>query len=81
MLDTFEWKVLTAYTHIVITHTLPLMKKWGNICKYSQQGLELANKVQKQISKKATNHSKSAAVIQQFNHVYRRIYYEEMLPH
>lgn len=79
LLDVFEWKILTAYSHIIIAHTIPLMKKWGNLAIYSQQGLEAANKVHKQIAKRGTDHSKTKSVIQQFYHVYRRIYYSEII--
>lgn len=75
LLDIFEWKILTAYSHIIVCHTIPLIKKWGNLAQYSQQGLEAANKVHKQIAKRGTDHSKSKSIIQQFYHIYRRIYF------
>lgn len=77
LLDIFEWKILTAYAHIIVCHTIPLIQKWGNLAHYSQQGLEAANKIHKQIAKRGTNHSKSKSIVQQFYHVYRRIFYSE----
>jgi CRISPR/Cas system-associated protein endoribonuclease Cas2 len=77
LLDTFEWKVLTAYAHIVVEHSAEMIEKWGNLALLSQQGLEAANKVHKTIAKRATNHTKKKSVQQQFYHVYRRILLNE----
>lgn len=74
-LDIFEWKILTAYAHILVEHTVPLMHKWGNIAKYSQEGLEAANKVHKNIARRATNHSKDLSVSQQLFGIYRGIHF------
>lgn len=74
LLDVFEWKVLTAYSHILIQHTAELITKWGNLNKYSQQGLEAANKVHKNIAKRGTNHSTSKSVEQQLMCIYRGVF-------
>jgi len=71
LLDTYEWKILTPYTHILVHHCADVMDRFGNIPKYSQEGLEAANKLHKKIATRNTNHTKSKSVIQQVLHVYR----------
>jgi len=74
LLDTYEWKILTAYSHILVAHSCDVMLSFGNISLFSQEGLEAANKVHKQIAKRASNHGKKKAIHQQVLHIYRRIY-------
>jgi hypothetical protein len=52
VLNTFEWKILTPYIHIIVDHSVYLMLRWGNLYKYSQQGLEDANKLHKKIAQR-----------------------------
>jgi len=73
LLNTFEWKVLTPYIHIILDHSVLLITKWGNLSKYSQQGLEAANKLQKKIAQRCGDHTKSWSVKYQFYHFYRLI--------
>lgn len=71
LLNTFEWKVLTAYTHIIVAHGAMLIQEWGRLSLMSQQGLEAANKLHKKIAKSASDHSKKNSIKQQFYHFYR----------
>jgi len=50
------------------------MRRFRNIPKNSQQGLEAANKLQKKIAARATDHTKKKSVQQQLLHLYRLIY-------
>jgi hypothetical protein len=71
LLNTFEWKICTAYTHIIVAHSVENLARWGNISDLSQQGLEAANRVHKQVAHGASNHSKKNSVHQIFFHIYR----------
>jgi len=53
------------------------MKRFGSIPKYSQEGLEAANKLHKKIAERNTNHSKKKAVQQQILHLFRLIYLDD----
>jgi len=74
LLETYEWKIVTAYTHILVAHTTAVMNKFGNIPKFSQEGFEGANKFHKRIAERATNHTKTKSLLQQILHIYRLIY-------
>lgn len=73
LIDTYEWKILTPYTHILVHHCAAVMDRFGNIPKYSQEGFEAANKLHKKIAQRSTDHSKSKSVQQQVLHLYRII--------
>jgi len=47
---------------MIVTHSADLISKWGNLCKYSQEGLEANNRIHKMIAKRATDHSKTTNV-------------------
>jgi len=74
LLDTYEWKIITAYTHILVSHSPEVMARFGNICKHSQEGLEGANKLHKRIAERASSHTKQKSIKQQFFHIYRLVW-------
>jgi len=54
---TYGEQNVTPYIHIVVCHTMPWLRKYGSIGRYSQQGFEATHKWHKQIYYFSTNHN------------------------
>jgi len=79
VLNLFEWKIMTPYLHILVHHTCSIMTKFKSIPQFSQEGFEAANKLQKKIALRATDHTTQKSVRQQFFHFYRMVYLNKNL--
>ena len=55
-LEIYEFKNITPYLHIVVCHSVQMLKKFNSLSLYSQQGFEAAHKLQKLIWERATSH-------------------------
>ena len=72
-LEIYEFKNITPYLHIVVCHSVEMLKKFNSLSLYSQQGFEAAHKLQKLIWERATSHGggRYSSIKQTMEHIYR----------
>lgn len=54
-INIYEYGKLTPYLHIVVCHSVQMLKRFHSLSLYSQQGFEAAHKFQKMIWERATS--------------------------
>ena len=72
----YDFKNITPYLHIVVCHSVEMLKRFHSLSLYSQQGFEAAHKFQKMIWERATSRGGGgySSIEQTMEYVYRHFF-------